>query len=547
MHSTVPQRRRFRALPKLLETDENTSSRVFFLLTVAACGMAVLLALLPAAGHDQLWLLYAARLSLQGAPFYGPQIFETNPPLILWLSLLPAALAHLTHLPDTTIGKFLLCLLLFAVAALCLFLLRLLRPFADAPLWPLTFVFVVAFAVIPARDFGQRDHLLILFLLPYIFAAALRATGHPLSPALASLVGILALLGLALKPHHLLVPAAAESYLLLLRVKRTGLRRPFRSLFRGLLRPEILAMFASGCAFLAAVHLFAPLYLASVVPLARDTYWAYGRLTLPQLVSQSVQLHLLGLLDLALLLKLRWRDTPDLTRLLLLGGLASTFAFYLQGTGWYYQQLPALTFFLFALAFLLFDLCKSTEIRVPPWTTAAAAALSVLALALTAHAMHYPFNADRSFPLDNPDPAFFAGLPPGTPVMTLSPSVDDTIMPIAKFHLILGQRYSSFVMLPAILRSENPQGEHLSHTISPARLAQIDELQHAYMREDLLRWQPRLILVERCQDPAVHCQVLEDRHDNLLNFFLTDPGFARIFARYRFSRTSGAYDAYLRN
>ena len=52
----------------------------FLILTLAACGMAALLALLPAAGHDQMWLLYAARLTLNGAPLYGSQVFETNPP-----------------------------------------------------------------------------------------------------------------------------------------------------------------------------------------------------------------------------------------------------------------------------------------------------------------------------------------------------------------------------------------------------------------------------------------------------------------------------------
>ncbi len=163
-----------------LRTPEAQPARAtehtFLILTLAACGMAALLALLPAAGHDQMWLLYAARLHLQGAPLYGSQIFETNPPLIIWLSMVPEALARLTHLPDTALGKLFLLAVEFGIAAVCLNLLRRIRPdLTRATRLALAFAFITTFAVMPARDFGQRDHLLILFLLPYIFAAAVRA------------------------------------------------------------------------------------------------------------------------------------------------------------------------------------------------------------------------------------------------------------------------------------------------------------------------------------------------------------------------------------
>jgi hypothetical protein len=69
-------------------------------------------------------------------------------------------------------------------------------------------------------------------------------------------------------------------------------------------------------------------------------------------------------------------------------------------------------------------------------------------------------------------------------------------------------------------------------------------MQHAWMVEDLNRWNPPLILVLRCEDPTVQCQILEDRHDNLLAWFQRDPAFRAIFSRYQFLRSSGPYDAY---
>ncbi len=174
--------------------------------------------------------------------------------------------------------------------------------------------------------------------------------------------------------------------------------------------------------------------------------------------------------------------------------------------------------------------------------------MSILALALTAYFSGYTLTKPLSFPsgLSNiPDPSFFSNLPPGTPVAILSTVVDDTIPPIVTHHLLWAQRTNNLWALPAILRSEDPLGHPPQRLIPPARLAQLDRMQHAWMVEDLNRWNPPLILVLRCEDPTVQCQILEDRHDNLLAWFQRDPAFRTIFSRYQFLRSSGPYDAYI--
>jgi hypothetical protein len=570
-----------------------TGTRTLQILTLAACGMACLLALLPAAGHDQMWLLYAARLHLAGAPLYGPQIFETNPPMGIWLSALPELLARILPLPDTAVGKLLVILAGFAAAA---WALRLIRPLFAAlertALWWLAFTGVSLFAVMPARDFGQRDHLMALLALPYLATTARSANASPVPVWQTLTAGFIAALGVCLKPHQALAIVAVELLLLLFWLKDR--RRPHRAAALPLLRPELLAILASGAAFLLAIRLRAPLYFSEVLPIARDTYWAFHQLTFLQVLAESAQLHVLLLADIALIATLRWR-IPRLTSLLLAAGLGSTFAYYLQGTGWYYQQLPALTFFGLALAFLLLQLVRPpstlgcptraplwrvgnrldtepsgapSEVRSGGFIPASAAGLGALALVLTAHFTDYPFTPARSFPIDTPDPSFFTDLPPGTPVATLTTTVDFTVPPVFRYHLTLAQRYPHLWMLPAILRSEDPQntgfytvkpsnqpgapsergsvGMGRPHRIPPARLAELDALQHRFMAEDLARWQPRLLLVERCQDSTVHCQVLEDRRDNLLAFFLRDPAFRAQFAHYRYWRSAGPFNAWLR-
>jgi len=514
--------------------DSGPGARTFAILTVGAAGMACLMALLPAAGHDQMWCLYMARLVLHGARLYGPQLFESNPPLIVWISMLPESLSGWLHLAPTAVGKLLVVALEAGVAAVSLRLFRSLRPRTDkTTLWALAFAFVVVFAGLPARDFGQRDHILALLCLPYVLAAALDAKGRPLPASLAVLIGLAAGIGIALKPHEVLLPIAVETTLLALRA---------RGRVRRMLRPETLAIVSVGLAYLVAIRHFAADYLTQVIPVLRSTYWAFGHLTWPQLVGESIQLHILAAITLAAFFATGRRSPSPLVTLLIAAGIAGTFAYYLQGTGWYYQQLPALSFFSLALTLLAVDAAQAFRVATPAWAPKAAAGLTVLALALTTHFAGYPFTAARSFPIDTPDPAFYAGLAPGAPVATLTTTLDYTVPPAFKFNLTLAQRYPHLWMLPAILR-----GESGDRRLPPPRLAELEQLQHAAMLQDFVRWQPRLVLVERCQDPAVHCQVLEDRHDDLLAWFLRDPGFREAFRNYHYLRSSGTFDAYVPN
>ncbi len=510
--------------------------------------MTTLLALLPDAGHDQQWLLLAAERMLHTpAPHlepYGPTVFESNPPLAIWLSAIVVLLARLLHLSLTVTLKTVVILAAAGSATVSGRLLRRAHPDLSATsLWQLGIAFTFIFGAVPVRDFGQRDHILTLLILPYLIGATTWVP-HVLRPLTAPNMGLLtrerilitliAAVGIALKPHQALIPIAVELFLLL-----GGRLR--------LLEP--LVFIASGVAYLAAIRLFASTYLTTVLPIVRDTYSAFGSLTLPQLASAAIGLLILAAIAFAVY-AIKPKANP-LVPILLTAGTAATLAYALQGTGWYYQQLPAISLFCLALYLGAPCLASETWAAKATWAkmTIPAAALTILALTLTTSYSDFhlissqPFPADIQQPQPIPDPSFFANLPPEAAVATLTTSVDDTVPPAFRYHLTLAQRYPHLWMLPAILRNES--GPKPRHPIPPARLAELDRLQHRFMVEDLTRWRPILILVERCQDPTVRCQVLEDRHDNLLAWFLRDPQFAAIFAHYRFLRSAGPYDAYV--
>ncbi len=566
------------------------------ILVVAAAVMAALLSLLPAAGHDQLWFLLMGQRWLHGAAVYGPTLFDSNPPLIVWLSTIPVLIAEHLHLPPSAVGKLLVLLAEAASAALALHLLRRLSPGITRmqTTW-LAFAYICIFAIAPARDFGQRDHLTSILCLPYILAAALddhgastagRVTHHRQDLLLRTISALLAAIGICLKPHQALIPIAVELTRLFFLKSHpalstaahppnafistepresvanrggngdTPLLNSIRPSIPSLLRPEPLILLLSGLAFLLLIRRFTPAYFTLALPTLRDTYWAIGHLTPLQLLAQAPQLHLLAALTLILFALRRTSPFHPASTLLLAAAIAATAAYYLQGTGWYYQQIPAISLFASALAVELLDLPALLNpppiltLANSPWLPRTAFITAILAVALTLHFSGYslssPLHADRSTTITSPDPTFFPDLPPGTPVAILTTSVEDTMMPVDHYHLLWAQRTNNLWTLPAILRNEDPGGIPPKHTIPPQRLAALDRRQHAWMLEDLNRWQPRLILIARCQSPEVHCQQLEDRHDNLLAWFLRDPSFAQLWQHFRYLRSSGDYDAYTR-
>ncbi len=521
-------------------------SSTFRLLIAAALAMAAILALIPPAGHDQLWFLLLSQRWLHGATPYGPQVFDSNTPAILWLGALPVFLAEHLHLPLPAVAKTLFLALAALIAAFSHRILRRLTPLTEPQTLFLTLIFITVFLVVPARDLGQRDPLATLLCLPYLLLAAAAPQSRVPHRTLAIL---LAAIAFCLKPQLTLIAIAIEIYLVFTRsVENSTKCRSTARPALGRFRPEPAILLLSGTLFYAAIRLYAPLYLTLALPTVLSTYWAIGHLTPLQLLTQSPELHLLAALTL---IAYTLRPRTRLTTILLAAALAATASYYLQSTGWYYQQLPAITLFALTLAFTITPLIPKRLLVPIPYSLFP----TLLTLLLTWHFSGYSFThlptPDETYAISTPDPTFFSTLPPGTPIATLTTSVDDAIMPIVRYHLTWAQRTNNLWTLPALLRTQSPAGFPIpaSHRLPPDRLAFLAALERRWMVEDLTRWHPALVLVARCQDPATPCQELEDRpgnpSDNLLNFFLQDPTFAALWHQnYRYQRTSGPYDAY---
>lgn len=138
---------------------------------------------------DSAWLLVVAQRMLGGEALYT-QIGETNPPLVVWLHLIPVWLAQVydVSLPHA----FILCVgvLSWISYAACVQVNR---------AWPLlNLVYLVILLATSINHFGQREHLLFLLAAPYLFSLL---PGN--QPNL--LAAVIATVGFALKPYFLLL------------------------------------------------------------------------------------------------------------------------------------------------------------------------------------------------------------------------------------------------------------------------------------------------------------------------------------------------------
>src|SRR3954447_24205966 len=138
----------------------------------------------PPLNHDVAALLQFAERMLHGERLYV-DLVDINPPAIFLLDAVPVALAEALRLPvvPTFIAAVLaLCAVSFGLS------IRLLNRLGDgkrplgALLWPAVLAFVLV--AYPLHSFGQREHLLLVFTLPYALAAAARADGRALPQTL---------------------------------------------------------------------------------------------------------------------------------------------------------------------------------------------------------------------------------------------------------------------------------------------------------------------------------------------------------------------------
>ncbi len=352
-------------------------------LWLPALWLAALLFYLPTSLHfDVSWYLVATERFVGGARLYQ-DVIEVNPPLAFYLMVPPVLVAGVTGIPS----RMLFVAYVFLLLALSLWLVdRLLRQTSDAASSARgVFLLAVfgALVILPLAVFGQREHLMLILSIPYVFLLGHRLAGRTCSPMLAMAVGAAAAVGIGLKPYFVLAPALLELYLMAIR------RSPF-AVFRG----ESLTLLAGLAVYVALAAFLNPEYFTFMLPYALLVYDAYSSSLVAVLTRPAVFILLLPVCALVLARSASAADRQSDAFAIASAGFFV--GYVLQSKGWDYHLLPAgVTIFLAMAQVLILLLARTSPASLPRrpqligWATAA---LALLALAPVIRGpFHNPF------------------------------------------------------------------------------------------------------------------------------------------------------------
>jgi hypothetical protein len=476
--------------------------------------------LAPPLNHDVAAILSFSQRWIAGEALYS-RLLDANPPLIFVLNLLPASLERYTGL-DAVIGVQ-LCILLYGAVVWWL-TVRLRQRSEEGPI-ERSFLDVAPVLVLVGAgyDFGQREHLMALGALPYLFLAARR--GREQRPSHRYTVAVLAAVGFALKPYFLAIPALVELYLLVSRGWRSSLRDPV---------PWTMA--AVWVIYLAALPVLFPDYLEIVLPLVSKTY--LGGLSVWQLALMPRVGTALAFL--CPLLWIAFRSRIVLVRILGLATVGAVAVAFMQRKGWSYQVVP-IELFGCALAGTLaarwLDMNGAGLRRYPQ---AMACGLSMLFMLYPISVGEAPWR-ELGYANAHDETALRALLmrsAPGARVLVLSPGIWPIYpaMNYARSRQTL--RAMSLWVLQGLYKECLPDGRRYRDV---GDMDWAERLVFQTVAEDFAADPPKAVVIDRV--PGI---ILCGKEFDFLEYFKRDPRFASTWSRYAFFAESGSLWLYRR-
>jgi hypothetical protein len=288
---------------------------------------------------DVSWWLTICERMLDGQRLYV-DILETNPPMAGSVYMLGVVVARAIHMRPEVVTNGLIFLLIAASLALTWRALRLssLRERAGgaAAIWA-----VVLLTVLPMYDFGQREHLALVAMLPALAVYILRANRERVAPWAILIAGLCAATTMSFKPYFVfaagfcILAAAAQA-------------RDWRVLFA----PENWIAAALVVIHALCIVAFYPEYFTLIYPLARDVYLLANLPLLVILPTSATMLWLLAIM-VTLALQSRRQKADAATLVMMAGSLGFAVSFFMQAKGWGYHAYPMVALGLLAAGWAL--------------------------------------------------------------------------------------------------------------------------------------------------------------------------------------------------
>jgi hypothetical protein len=261
---------------------------------------------------------------------YVNSFFETNPPMILYITVPVCIIADILHVNPLFISYSYISILALLSALTSYYLLTRLVRDKLTPI--LTFAGILyAYFILPIRDFGEREHFTMILTTPYLFAAALAFVNKPVSKPLGFWIGLAGGIGFAIKPYFL-IPLCLIEFSFILR---------YSNIFAWV-RIESLTVLGLMLVYLAAIFYFHPAYLQVILPLLDRYYFNSIHTNMTIVITNKSYIFCGATFLAALMLMTNSRNANTLLMLMLLqAGFIG--AYLMAHTDWYYHLLPALS------------------------------------------------------------------------------------------------------------------------------------------------------------------------------------------------------------
>lgn len=476
---------------------------------------------------DAAWYLEAASQLLEGRRLYV-DLIDINPPLITWISTIPVGFAAATGLSGPT------SFLFFVLSLFGLSFWLSIRVVAAG--WPdrsdvRRFLLVLQPAVLlllPTINFGEREHLLMIFAMPYLLLAAarsrpdaesLRGPGRTTAAALGALAG----LGIALKPHFLLLPLFVEGWLL----ARMGARV-------WIARSELVAGGTVLVTYAALVLTLTPEYLDA----ARLALAGYGVLD-----ASAGELLLRGevymVCGAGLAAWSLWSRPPmrGLGTVLALASLALAAVALVQTKGWSYQYYPALCSSALLVGLAVLELLRRT---LDGGRRFLAYALLGTTLVGSVGSLLVPRALDRGEQPIRRLATVVAREASGGSVMVFSTEIGAGFPLVNYAGVAWASRYPSLWFLPAFYPARPAAGGRVYRP--PDEQGKTERRLFDAVVDDFVARVPELVLVVS----AVAEPGFPEGDFDYLQYYGQDPRFTRALERYERLATLQPYTLYRR-
>ncbi len=303
---------------------------------LVTCGVYLFLSKHPF-NHDTSWYFTGVNIWRGGGELYV-DVIEVNPPLFFYIvgfALFVGEIFSLTNRHGMYLFLFILTIFSFSsVFYLCTKLFS-----NKIHIYSIIIASIIGILFLPIHYFGQREHVLVILVIPYILNHARVVTVNSVSFPERVFWAIIALPGLLLKPHFFTLPL----FLTIFEIFRV---RSFKPIFI----PENFTFLAGGMLYALFVAYQHPEYYTSIIPKAQLAYGAYGVSAREVIIKPSLLASMFVVLISVFCCR---NDYCRVSQVLLWSMLAFCVSYLTQFKGYDYQTLPLQTTALIAVVWYL--------------------------------------------------------------------------------------------------------------------------------------------------------------------------------------------------